>query len=227
MEYVGLFDMNLPFLNRKRYIVLKFYTPHQGVFERAKPVTDFHRAEAYKGPAHEANFSSCMSRIAAKKNSVTVPSPVDFLFRCDGEIVHFDASDTEVLYCDFSHDGDRAYGSNKDFVIAKMVMPWRIEEDSGVNFVVARHMMNRTMMNVLSGVISFNATASSSFFNVINKTPHEYHVGFGEPLVSYFPMSDKPVHVECYCDPDKYRKMREIYYSTHFRAKAFKQLKSR
>ena len=217
--------MKLPFYNRKRYLVLKFYTWHQGVFEKAKPMTNFSKTEKHKGTVYERNFHTCMSRIMTKKNSVTMPSPVDFMFRCDGEVVHFEAPDSEVLGCDFAHNDDPAYASTKDFIIAKMVMPWHIEEESGINFVVARHIMNRSMMNVLSGVISFDATASSSFFNVINKTPHEYRVKFGEPLVSYYPMSDKPVYVECYCDAEKHRKLREVHYPTHFRADGLKQLK--
>ena len=222
--------MKLPFINRKRYIVLKCYTWHSGVLERSpivlgdpekvKPTPETDYLAARK------SFATCWSRLATNKKSATICAPESLRFRCDENGVVQSNTPTDIMQVMYEHDNDQPYGLMKDFVIAKIMMPWHIEEQTGVNFVFARHMRNKTMMNVLSGVTNFKATCQINIFNAINKHKHHYEVPFNSQMVSLYPMSDLPLHVECYFDTAKHDELLQKTYNPFFSAGGIKKTKS-
>lgn len=222
--------MKLPFLNRNRYIVLKCYTWHKGVFERAPIKVGGPACPAADGPASyfdlRTNFSACWSRLRGMKKSATVSAPSSFRIETDGDKgLQFGAADESVVGVDYEHDFDTAYGVDKDTVITKIITPWHLEEATGVDFVLARHMQNKTMMNILSGVTNFKATCQVNIFNVISKYPHRYEVPFQAPMVSLYPMSDLPLHVECFYSPEMYTQAEQRVYNPHYRAGGVKNTK--
>ena len=168
------------------------------------------------------NFTTCWSRYGTRKNSATLLAPVAFRFRTDGNsnIQFSDAENSGIVSTDFSHDGDQTYAKVKDAFMVKLIMPWLIDENSGTNFVIARHINNTSMMNVLSGVTSFKASPSINVFNLVNKVSHQYEVAFKMPLIGIYPMSNLPMHVETYHDTAKYEELKQKRYLPHYRASA-------
>ena len=221
--------MKLPFLNRQRYIVLKCYSTHSGVVERAPIKAGVAESVNALPPldylSRRTSFTTCWSRLMTAKNSVTIPSPATFRFSCDASGVVSFAGAGNVVGADFDHNEDPTYGLNKDFVIAKIMMPWSVEEKTGTKFVFARHIHNKTMMNVLSGVHSFAATCDVNIFNAIAKVDHQYEVPFLTPMASLYAMSDLPVHVENFYDKEKHEELRQKMYDPYFRAGGIKREK--
>jgi hypothetical protein len=215
--------MKIPFLNRKRYIVLKCYSWHAGVVEKAPIfIGDGEKVEnpkPNKFMEQQNFFSTCWSRINTRKRCATIPTPCSTRFEIDGDGVQWVNSNKEsVLDVSFGHDADHTYGIDKDTIVAKVNLPWHIEDDSGVSFIVARHMQNKTMINVLSGVINFNYTAQTNMFALINKYPHKFEIPFKTPLMALYPMSDLPLHVECEHNPEKFTELGQKRYHPYFRA---------
>ena len=163
--------MKLPFLNLKRYIVLECVTNHQGVFdnvpvEKSKKAMRSGQKDEYYKPIHD--FTYCWSRINTARVSVTIPNPCEMRFQADGEgIVNYGVADKQVVEVDFDHDGDPAYGLDKSMCMTKIHMPWRFNEETGVTFVMARHIENRTPMNIVSGVMQYKHFSQVNIFNAV------------------------------------------------------------
>lgn len=218
----GSEKMKIPFLNRKRYIVLKCYSWHAGAVEQAPIFIGDGEKVASRKPAKfmEQNmaFSTCWSRINSRKRCATILAPCSTRFDTDGQGVQWLNANTEnILNITFDHDADETYGTDKDTIAVKINLPWHIEEDSGVNFVLARHMQNKTMINVLSGVINFKYTPQANMFALINKYPHQFEIPFKTPLMALYPMSDLPLHVECEYNPEKFKAIGQKKYHPYFR----------
>ena len=220
--------MKLPFLNRKRYILLKCYTGHAGVFEQAPMFIGDgaklgnEKPDTFVNP--NQNFKTCWSRITSRNLCVTLPHPCETRISTNGEDVSWaNAKNEELIYVDFQHERDETYGTNKDTILAKFEYPWRIEEESGVNFVLARHIQNHTMMNVLSGVINYDVSVQPNLFVPINKAPHHFSIPFRTPVAALYPLSDLPLHLECEYDKQKFTELTERKYVPHFRAGRQKQ----
>lgn len=208
---------------------MKCYTWHAGVAERA-PISTGYPQKA-KAPSNDdflypnRYFSTCWSRYGTRKNSATLLAPVAFRFSTDGtsNIQFSEAENNGIVRTDFTHDGDQTYAKVKDVFMVKLIMPWLIDENSGTNFVIARHIHNTSMMNVLSGVTSFKASPSINVFNLVNKVSHQYEVSFKMPLIGIYPMSDLPMHVETYHDTAKYEEIGQKRYQSHYRASAIRE----
>ena len=220
--------MKFPFFNRKQYIVLKCYTWHAGVLEQAPMFIGEgaklgkEKPDTFTNP--NQNFKTCWSRITSRNLCVTLPHPCETRISTNGEDISWaNAKNEELVYVDFQHEHDETYGTNKDTILAKFEYPWRVEEESGVNFVLARHIQNHTMMNVLSGVVNFKVSVQPNLFVAINKSPHQFAIPFGMPVSALYPLSDLPLHVECECDKQKYTELAERKYVPHFRASRQKQ----
>jgi hypothetical protein len=221
----------LPFLNRKRYIVLKCYTNHAGVHKHS-PMTlgDDDVTPQPTNPEYLSKtqyFSHCWSRLETRKRSATVRSPAAFRVVSDGQnsVSHSIARDEETFRIVFDHDSDETYGTDRHTFLSKLAMPWKCYEETGVNFVMARHMRNKTQMNILSGVTSFKVSPDINIFNLISKDAHRYEVSFNTPLISIYPMSDLPLHVESYFDPEKFAEVSQLGYMPCFRSSARKKEK--
>lgn len=222
--------MKLPFLNRKRYIVLRCYSWHAGAVEKVPIfVGDGEKINSWKPEKfmdQNMTFSTCWSRINSRKKCATILAPCSTRFDTNGEVVQWlNANSDDILNVSFEHDADEVYGKDKDTIVAKVILPWHIEEDSGVNFVLARHIQNKTMLNVLSGVINFKTTPQVNMFGLINRYPHQFEIPFKTPLMALYPMSDLPLHVECEHNPEKYKAMGQKMYHPYFRGSWVKMSK--
>jgi len=219
--------LKLPFLNRKRYIVLECVTNHQGVLDNAS--VKMSQQAMRKKPLNEyykpvTDFTYCWSRINTARVSVTIPSPCEMRFQSDGSgVVNYGVADKEVVEIDFDHDGDPSYGLDKSMCMTKIHMPWHLNEETGVMFVMARHIENRTPMNIVSGVMQYKHFSQVNIFNAISNFENRYKVDYKEPLVSLYPLSDLPLHVEVKCDKDRFEKLDQQDYNPHFSASGLKR----
>lgn len=222
--------MKLPFFNRKRYIVLKCYSWHAGAVEKV-PIfvgdgEKINSGKSEKFMHQNMTFSTCWSRINSRKKCATILAPCSTRFDTNGEVVQWlNANSDDILNVSFEHEADEVYGKEKDTIVVKVILPWHIEEDSGVNFVLARHMQNKTMLNVLSGVINFKTTPQVNMFGLINRYPHQFEIPFKTPLMALYPMSDLPLHVECEHNPEKYKAIGQKMYHPYFRGSWVKMSK--
>jgi hypothetical protein len=213
--------MKIPFLNRKKYILLKCYTWHAGAHRQTpitmsiKPVRQ--RKTEFMEPVRD--FSGCWSRVKSQQVSATVPCSTEIRFSANGDNYVNAITSSEAVTVSFDHNEDITYPL-KDMVLSKIELPWRCEEDAGVNFVMARHMQCRSPLNILSGVLA-NAFPIN-FFNLTNTHEHQFSVKPNEPVISLYPMSDLPLQIETYYDPDKFKELDERNYMSHFRSTGLK-----
>lgn len=222
--------IRLPFISRKRYIEVKAYTNHLGVYETA-PVSQNVISKMKKQDISFTDtgtfYTGCWSRVNTKANSITIQSPCEVKIDCLGsEVCETYAADRQIISMDFTHHTDPSY-PDRDFFISKIVMPWVFEDNHNINFVIARHMENTTMMNVLSGLTNFRTQPSSNIFNVIPKIKHRYKIPPLHPMASIYPMSSLPLHLEVYHDPIKYNELNEKHLRLYFNGSSIKKDKGR
>lgn len=197
---------NLPFLNRGKYIVLKAYTYNPAYLDHAPIILGSKEPPIKKPEGAPETFHSCYGRVAGLSRSATVsmPSNVEFAATEGGNVSHVFADYRSTGFdINYEHAEDPAY-ETKDVVVSKITMPWRLEESTGVNFVSAKHILNKTHMNIPTGVLSFDVQHSVNVFNLIPKLNFTYEVKFKTPVVSLYPMSEHKLIVESYYDPAKY-----------------------
>jgi hypothetical protein len=218
--------MKLPFINRKKYLVLKCYTDHRGVYEKAPITMNYSERLPEKKldfMSRHKDFSSCYARIKAQKYSATLQAPAEFRFNCDeNKQINYSVADKFAVQISFAHNDDHAYGKNRDNVVTKIMTPWRIIEETGTPFLLTRHIMNKTNMNIISGLVNFKNSCEPNIFNLVSTHPHQYAVPFLTPLASIYPLSDKPIHLEPYFDRDKYQDLLELAYKPRIRGNAMK-----
>jgi len=217
--------LSIPFLKRQKYIEVKAYTNHLGVYEHA-PVCKNFKTKIKRPDASLADITSfytgCWSRVNTGANSITLQSPCEIKIDClglDGCEAYY--SEPEIVSIDFNHNTDTAY-PDRDFFISKFIMPWVFEDNLKINFVIARHIENTTMVNVLSGLLNFRTQPAVNIFNVISKIKHNYKIPPKHPLVSIYAMSDLPLHLEVYHDPTKYHQLFEKHHSLYFQGTSIK-----
>ena len=203
--------LKIPFLNRKRYVVLKCYTDNRFHYEQCPIVLTSKLKTEKHGELEKKNqrtFRHCYGSVAGMKISATIPAWTTF----DVEVLHndvrYDITDLNngKTYVQFDHNKDPFYNS-KDCWVTKMVNPWQLYEDSGVNFVYAKHIKNTTPMAIPSGIVNFRYNHGAHIFNLIHRHPHEYRIPFKLPLMSIYPITDLPLHVESYFDIDKWQEL--------------------
>jgi hypothetical protein len=202
--------MKLPFFNRKRYLTLKCYTGNKAVYDRS-PITQGTKesSEVFESSNTETQtFKTCWSRLATRKRSATLYSPVEFKFEHLGgeDGMRHLFNQCHPLYIDYKHNDDVDYQS-RECVVTKICFPWKIYEDTNTPFVFSSHIRNTTQMRIVSGVISYKGQHAVNIFNLVPKLKHSYTVPHLTPLVSIFPMSELPLHVECYYDTQRYEEL--------------------
>lgn len=224
--------MKLPFLNRKNYIVLKAYT-YASCFLDHVPITLANREDPVEKNGTErssSTFVACFGRIMGLSRSATVymPSNIEFAANSEGTVSHTQADTRSPSFgVSYEHAEDPHYVTT-DTVLSKMELPWKLEETSGTTFVLAKHILNKTMMNIPTGVINFDNQHSINVFNLIPKLDFNYEVKFKTPIVSLYPMSEKKLVVESYCDPDKFHDLcARNAYRPYWSANAVKMSKSK
>ena len=209
--------LNLPFFNRKRYIVLKCYTDNRLAYEDA-PIILSNKLPALKNkeytdqkPARYQNrtFNSCYGHIKTLQNSATIVAPCAFQVDVGadhGVSFQFAHEPKDAKSVDFNHNRDPFYHPlliNNETILVKQDTHWFVEEATGVPFVFASHIRNASQMRIISSIINFKHQHSTVIFNLVSKHQHSYVVEYKTPLVGLYPMSELPLHVECEWDLEK------------------------
>mgnify|MGYP000058912569 CR=1 FL=1 len=197
--------MKLPFFNRKRYLDIKCYTDVQFHIDEC-PITLSSKLPAMKPcrdvAKYDVSFRTCYGDIAGMKRSLAVPSWTEMDFKCvsEKEGAFYRYADTCQGNSKIEPHNDPYY-QPRSGTIVKIGSPWMIEEKTGVEFVVAKHIRNMTPMAIPSGITRYDKIHVVNIFNLLPNRPFEYRVPFKKPLVALYPMSDLPMHVECIYDP--------------------------
>ena len=217
--------MKIPFLNRQRYIVLKCYTWSELVHQYApiQLATKDPVPKRNSKPDNNVNFLRCYAHTKGKKRSATILSPATFKINVkDGGVETEWSSRNEWCGIDHSHMNDPFYGTPNTHLL-KICTPWCIEEKTGVNFVMGRHIQNKTPMQIPCGMLQYKHGFGANIFMHVGKHDHSYEIPFREPLVSIFPMSELPLHVESYFDRRRFMELvdrsNELPFFTNYRVK--------
>jgi len=202
----------VPYLNRKRYIVLKAYTWNKFFLDNA-PIqvsakdTNPHRVSNQEPVG--SDFRYCYARTVGRGKSATVFAPCSMKFHQNLDESGTTSPSYEMstmsgwLDVTFRHTDDPYYNTSS-LTVGKIKIPWVLYEETGVKFVLARHLQNSSAMMIPSGVLDFNKGHQLHIFNHMINVPFSYEVTFGEPLVSLFPLTERPLHVESYFDREKF-----------------------
>lgn len=225
--------MNLPFLNKRNYIVLKAYTYNSAYLDHS-PITLANRECPVKSSGFDGvsstTFSGCFGRIMGLSKSATIymPTNIEFAATSGGTVSHVYADERSTGFnVSYDHAQDPDYVT-KDTVLSKIELPWMLQETTGAMFVLAKHILNKTMMNIPTGVITFNNQHAANVFNLIPKLDFNYQVNLNTPLVSLYPMSEKKLIVESHHDVAKYEELVDRNtYRPYSSANAVKMAKSK
>jgi len=203
--------VNIPFINRKRYIVLKCYTPYKhyldaapiiGGYEKGITPIRYKNRDSFILPKQD--FSGCWSRVVTRKKSATVPLHTAMRIESDGSnIQHSFASECKWTRVDYVHDSDPVYPKVNDVCVTKIVLPWFLQSNSDVPFVIANHLLNSTYMNIISGIQRYDISHGVRIFNIIPAIKLQYEVPALTSILSLYPLSEKPFHIESYADEKK------------------------
>lgn len=221
--------MKLPFINKKNYIVLKAYTYNSAYLDHV-PITLGNKEKPLenKGSETGSSFYGCFGRIMGLGRSATVlmPTNLEFATTADGSVSHSYADlRSKHFSVSYEHAEDPHYVT-KDTILTKLELPWQMQETTGALFVMAKHIQNKTMMNIPTGVVSYNNQHSVNVFNLVSKLNHSYEIKAKTPIVSVYPLSEKKLVVEAYHDPSKYDDLVDrAQYRPYWSANAVKMAK--
>ena len=198
--------LKIPFFNRKNYILLKFYCAEKTVNELAPVVKSSkipHPFEGQKDP-NTIGFNSCYGYVKTLKYSATLPAWSDFRVENKNKHVSFPV----ISPCVGRYIEDLVFRP-KDVGVIKLDSPWVFESSHDCNIVLAQHILNTSGMIIASGILRPAVNCVINLFNYVPKDTADYTVKFNTPLVSFFPMSEKPLYVESYYDREKFLKLQE------------------
>lgn len=205
--------LKIPFLNKKNYVVLKCYTDNSAHLDYtpikiATKDCPIKNTESNKG---RRTFRGCYGRVEGLKRSATfeMPCTLKMTGTKEGIVDHtFSDGNTRSIDIVYDHTSDPDYTSI-DTTVTKMLTHWQIQETTGAVFILAKHIQNKTMMNIPTGVVSFKHQHSLNIFNQVASFDHSYEVPFKTPVASLYLASDKKLIVECYYDVQKQRELLE------------------
>lgn len=197
--------LTVPYLSFKNYVVLKCYTSNAQV-ATAFPIklASEHPPIKSKGN-YPSTFRTCTGRVATLKTSASMPMWLSVNVDVYDGAINVQRSDESPGLCelDWSHNDD-PYVSLDNMAILRFNTPWFLEEDTGVNFVVAANIMNPTQMHTPSGVANFKWQHDLNLFNYIRTNSNtNYTVTAGTPILSLYPLTEKKLYVESYYDVAK------------------------
>lgn len=211
--------LKLPFFNRERYIVLKFYTDQPRTHElvpvvlsnRIKPkVFNEDKSEALLDTQKGGSFKTCFGYVQALKRSVTIPNWCEQLVTVkDGNVSVRASMDSRFSPIEFHNDAHFLAKPSPDqpILVAKHNPPWAVEANKtgkDVTYIMGRSILNTTPMSIPTGCITYKGQHQCNIFNYIPyHVDHQYKIPYKEPLVQIFPLSDLPLYVESHYDEDK------------------------
>ena len=225
--------MKLPFLNRKRYVVIKAYPRSRRALDEVplcltKDVKQDHLNSEKIAPSQRKyipTFNTCYGRLAALRNSITMKTWCEFDIKTTQDKWEF----IWPIGNEFMHVGemnDAAFQPNGLFVV-KVHVPWMMEcSDKSLNFVHASHIMNTSHLHIGTGFISMGQP-SLNFFTYLPKRDDTYTIPYKMPIIQMFPLTDLPIHVECSFDANKYQELHTITCSNpYFSGNTLKYIKT-
>ena len=199
--------LKIPFLNMKNYVLLKCYHKNPLVVERA-PIVLSNKLSPLKKPEQPvSSFATCYGYIASLKRSATIVANTDFEWVVEENNINYNFADPHYGEVEWRHDGDLVYSTitnkHSPLVVSKIRNFWHLEEDTGVDFVMASHIRNTTAMRIPTGILNFKHQHTAAIFNILTWEPQHHVVNYKTPLVSLHPLTDKPLYVESICDQAK------------------------
>ena len=216
--------MKIPFINKKQYIVLKAYTHDRRVLENS-PIYiagKLSLTRSVKNPS----FNTCFSNVISKRSSFTLPSWSELEVDGSNPIKTYVAPNGNELLKFANHKIDSHFPIRPNATLTKIIPPWVMEcSKPNMLFVINKHMMNTTKMDIVSGITSFCTTGfSCNIFNIVDHNSN-YKIPYQHSLVSGYPMSDLPLHVEVYDDAQYFHKLNDMQIKSkpYFRASKLKE----
>lgn len=214
--------LKLPFFNRERYIVIKAYTFDQHIHSDVPICITSKALDKLPRNDSQQNLSSCFGYIMSASRSFTMKSWTEAHVDPTQEDPYIVPERCSTFRNELIESPDYALQGNMR--LTKILAPWQIEcNKKDTLFVLTRHMMNKTPMMVVPGIINWDVASSPHVMNIIDNA-YKYSIPYRHPLVQFFPMSDLPLHVEAYLDREKYAILSDAMYNVpHFRASGIKR----
>lgn len=198
--------LKMPFLTLRKHIDVFCYTNFHLV-QKTAPITTTGRVGAKTietVKSDHASFRTCYGFIKTFKHSFTVPAWCEFNVEATPEQCSYHFPNPQVNRVEF-HQEDLSWRPD-DIYISKMLAPWAVETKENIDFVIASHALNTTGMHIPTGITNFLQAHHMHIFNYVPKSC-SYHVPFKTPLVSVFPLSDRPLAVHSCFDSEKHGRM--------------------
>jgi len=206
--------MKLPFINRNRYVVLKAYTFDQRIHDKtpisiSSKINKDDACPVHRSPdAFKHTIDSCYGYVGSLKRSATMSAWCELKAVHNNSEVFYEKPNQNFTHYDMVNPND--YNLPANVALTKIHSPWCFEcNDKDMHFVFARHILNNTPMIIPTGVISFNYMHGAFIFNAI-PAGSDYKIRYKTPLMSLYPLTDLPFHVESHLDADEYRRLHQL-----------------
>lgn len=232
--------LSCPSVARKNYVKLTAYTALDQLVERAPIVAASKTKNKWqhdgKVPPQGRTLRSCYGHVKGNGYSATIPAWSDMFVqvRDEGEerkvnitIAASENSYDQYLSVDYHEDVDFM---PKDVVVAKLISPWWIESsDPDAKFLLSRHLLNSTPMQIPTGFMNFTTQHQTNIFCYVPVNYcHEYVIPFNEPMTQIHLMADKQLVVESVYDPEYQDKLhRKEAYRPYLKGNQLKLEKER
>lgn len=214
--------LKLPFFNRERYLVIKAYTFDEHINSEVPIAITSKALDKLPKRDSQQSLNSCFAYAMSASRSFTMKSWAEALVDPTKEDPYIIPERCGTFRNELIQNSEYALQSNMR--LTKILAPWQIEcNKKDALFVLTRHMMNKTPMMVVPGIVNWNVASPPHIMNVMD-TAYKYKIPYRHPLVQFFPMSDLPLHVESYLDREKYSILSDkVHNVPYFRASGIKR----
>ena len=189
-----------PAINRENYVVFTAGTMFEEVYNNApfklgKDLPPVKRSN----PDYGVDFSGCYANLMSRSHSVISCAATTFTIGWN-EGLALDA-DYEKFVADVHYDPKYQID---DGVVVKVTSPWLITVNKPeTKWVAAKSLFNKTTLAMPSGMTIWNHTVMicPAFMFIPKINGFTVTVMQGDPLYSFYPITDLPIHVENFYDP--------------------------
>ena len=206
--------MKLPFLNRRRYLVVKAYTSSKRALDDVplcltKDVSQDHLNSERIPPTQRKyipTFNTCYGRLAALRNSITLRTWCEFEITTTKDTCKFDWPNGNG-FMNANNMEDAAFKPSGLRVI-KICPPWMLESnDNSLEVLHCSHILNTSHLHIASGIIPMRTDPTLNFFTYLPKRNDTYSIPYKMPIIQMFPLTDLPIQIECSYNLDKYTEL--------------------
>lgn len=170
-------------------------------------------------PTSVPTFSTCYSNVEVQKQTLTLKSWYEFIVELTPKGISFNPPNLGEANLEGHTDQAQQLCDQGNFEIIKLQTPVLVRCKENIHFVMAPSPFAMLDLYMPSGYIVWDQQNDINiFFYYPRNTQRTFKINFGQPLIQFYPITDRPIKLKYIYDTNLHKKIsteRQKYFHVH------------